>query len=93
MNNKLLISELKKRTMSNKAQIKNLKYKLKILRCDIEPYDYYGCKYLAYLNTLSGFDRKYSENIRILIDMSDTKKRVELIGKTILLIRGDKWRI
>lgn len=91
MKNKVIISELKRLTRSNKDRIKNLKYKLKILGGHVSPHDYYGCAYLKYLNSLSEFDKMYIENHNIYSEMYALKIKVDAIGVVILMIRGDKW--
>lgn len=68
-------------------------YKLDICVGKTKPDCFYGCTYQVYLNSLRGFDRKYIEPLSIQDQIYDIDMKLKSIGKVILFLRGDKWRI
>ena len=88
-----IIQEIKQKTQSLKYKRKNAKYKLNILYRIVEPTCKYGVKYLEYLNTLSEFDRNYTEVINLMNEISDLSKEINRVGDFVLYLRGDKWRV
>ena len=88
-----IIQEIKQKTQSLKRKRKNAKYKSSILNNNVKPTCEYGVKYLEYLNTLSGYDRKYSEGIKLFAEIKDLTKEINRVGNVILYLRGDKWRV
>lgn len=89
----IAIQEIKCKTQSLRDQRKNLVYKLDIFVGKTKPDCFYGCVYQAYLNSLSGFDRKYIEPLSIQDQISGIDMQLKYIGKVVLFLRGDKWRI
>ena len=89
----IAIREIKLNTQSLKDQRRNLVYKLNICVGKVEPDCFYGCTYKSYLNSLNDFDRKYIEPFNIQAQIYDIDSKLKCIGKTILFLRGDKWRI
>lgn len=89
----IAIREIKLKTQSLKDQRRNLVYKLNICVGKVEPDCFYGCTYKSYLNSLSGFDRKYIEPFGIQAKIYDIDIKLKHIGKTILFLRDDKWSI
>ena len=88
-----IIQEIKQKTQSLKDKRKNARYKFKVLHGTVITTCKYGVNYLEYLNTLSKFDRNYTECINLLDEISELTKEIDRIGNVILYLRGDKWRV
>lgn len=89
----IAIRELKLKTQSLKDQRRNLVYKLNICVGKVEPDCFYGCAYQSYLNSLSGFDRKYIEPHKLMLKISTLDNKIKTIGGVVLFLRGEKWSI
>ena len=88
-----LITSLKSVSQSNKSRKKNLLYQMEILTGKVKPRDDYGISYKEYLDTLSEHDKYYTEMFDLQEEVSRIETNLRNIGSTILLLRGDKWRI
>ena len=88
-----IIQEIKQNTQSLKSKRKNARYKFNILHKNVIPTCKYGINYLEYLDTLSEYDRKYTEGINLWNEISDLTKEINRVGNVILYLRGDKWRV
>lgn len=87
-----MINKLKQLTQGKKARLRNLKYKYHILSGLVTPSDEYGIAYKSKCDNMSAYHRKQQEAYCLLVEMRELKDEINMVGHTILLLRGNKWR-
>ena len=87
-----LIQELKIRTRSIKDRLKNVKYLHGILLGKVEPACCYGCTFAKNIPVKRSNDW-HLMNLRLLEKKFNLENEIKTIGKTILILRGNKWSI
>lgn len=69
-----------------------MKYKYSILQGNVEPNDYYSCAYKSKCDNMEAHHRMYHESYILINEMIELKNEINMVGHTILLLRGNKWR-
>lgn len=87
-----LISDIKLKSRSLKDRLRNIERLIKSLRLELEPDDYYTIKKVSEFKSLN-FHNKSLYFIKLLDEKKELTETLKCIGKTILYLRGDKWRI
>lgn len=87
-----LISEIKLKSRSLKDRLRNTERIIKSLRLELEPDDYFTISKVSEFNKLS--EKQQGEVfMKLLEEKEELTETLKCIGKTILYLRGDKWRI
>lgn len=87
-----LISDIKLKSKSLKDRLRNIERIIKSLRLEFEPDDYFTINKVSQFNSLS--EKQQGEAyMELLKERRELTETLKCIGKTILYLRGDKWRI
>lgn len=90
-----LISDIKLKSRSLKDRLKNVNQLIKAikgLKHNLEPDDYYTIKKISEYKSMN-FHNKSLYFLKLLDEKKELTETLKCIGKTILYLRGDKWRI